>query len=265
MSVVLGIDAAWTAGNPSGVALAEKRGASWRLIALSPSYDRFHARANGLAVQGRVIAGSHPDPKALLESSANLSGRRVDLVAVDMPLALTPITARRKSDNAVSIAYGARKCGTHTPNRDRPGLISEALRIGFEREGYALQTGSISPRGLIEVYPHPALVELDRASERLPYKVSRVRQYWPSSSAEQRRSLLLREWARIFRLLEERIEGVSQHLPPISEKPSLQELKSYEDMLDAVVCAWVAICALEGRARPYGDAESAIWIPNGAN
>ena len=39
------------------------------------------------------------------------------------------------------------------------------------------------------------------------------------------------------------------------------ELKAYEDALDAIVCAWIAICALEARAVPFGDETSAIWIP----
>jgi hypothetical protein len=38
------------------------------------------------------------------------------------------------------------------------------------------------------------------------------------------------------------------------------ERKSCEDALDAVVCAWGAMCALEGRAAPFGDESSAIWI-----
>jgi predicted RNase H-like nuclease len=36
---------------------------------------------------------------------------------------------------------------------------------------------------------------------------------------------------------------------------------AYEDTLDTVVCAWIAVCALEGRAVPFGDESSAIWIP----
>ena len=37
-------------------------------------------------------------------------------------------------------------------------------------------------------------------------------------------------------------------------------MKAYEDTLDAVICAWVAGCALEGRAKAFGDENSAIWI-----
>jgi predicted RNase H-like nuclease len=50
-------------------------------------------------------------------------------------------------------------------------------------------------------------------------------------------------------------------LPPIEPKASAVELKAFEDMLDAIVCCWVAICALQGRAIPFGDDTSAIWIP----
>jgi predicted RNase H-like nuclease len=41
---------------------------------------------------------------------------------------------------------------------------------GFELAGYSLRTDTIARLGVIEVYPHPALVELAGAAERLPYK-----------------------------------------------------------------------------------------------
>jgi predicted RNase H-like nuclease len=37
--------------------------------------------------------------------------------------------------------------------------------------------------------------------------------------------------------------------------------KAFEDTLDAAICAWVGVCALEGRAEALGDAVSAIWVP----
>ena len=39
-------------------------------------------------------------------------------------------------------------------------------------------------------------------------------------------------------------------------------VEEMEDALDAVVCAWVGVCALEGRAKAYGDPDSAIWVPS---
>jgi predicted RNase H-like nuclease len=57
--------------------------------------------------------------------------------------------------------------------------------------------------------------------------------------------------------------GVAATLPRLELNASAREVKAYEDTLDAIVCAWVAICALEGQAKPFGDRDSAIWIPRG--
>ena len=44
---VLGIDAAWTAHNPSGVALVQRAAEEWRCLSLAPSYNAFLALAAG--------------------------------------------------------------------------------------------------------------------------------------------------------------------------------------------------------------------------
>jgi predicted RNase H-like nuclease len=156
-----------------------------------------------------------------------------------MPLALSPITRRRAADDAVSRAYGARACGTHTPSAVRPGRISDDLRLGFAAAGYPLRTTAIAAPSLIEVYPHPALVELAAAPTRLPYKAAKVGRYWPAVTPADRRARLLEEWRRIVELLEGRIEGVAAALPPPAADAPGHALKAFEDKLDAVVCAWV--------------------------
>jgi predicted RNase H-like nuclease len=263
MRAVLGIDAAWTTTAPSGVALVEAVGERWRLICVKEAYWAFYdlAASNRLSEPGQC--NSLPDAGRLIETSRKLCGGCVDLVAIDMPLARVPITGRRVSDNAVSSAYGARGCGTHSPSRARPGLISQQLTAEFDRAGYPLRTLQFSPPGLVEVYPHPALVELAKASMRLPYKLSKIRLYWPAHTADERKALLLREWSQIVDLLEAEIAGVSAALPALLPDASRAELKSYEDKLDAVICAWSGIRVLEGRAAPFGDQDSAIWIPAG--
>jgi hypothetical protein len=166
-------------------------------VAAESSYQRFLARAHGLPLEERPT-GSAPNAEELLTAAVKLCGHPVDLVAIDMPLALAPIVGRRASDNAVSEAYGARKCGTHTPSANRPGLISDDLRSAFEAAGYPLLTRVVRPPGVIEVYPHPALVELASAGERLCYKASKVGSYWPSDTPERlrprRRGTVIREW-----------------------------------------------------------------------
>jgi predicted RNase H-like nuclease len=262
MRAVLGIDAAWTATQPSGVALVVETPNGWLLKAAEASYQRFQSLAdNNLRAEHRP-SGSRPDAHALLASASVLCGGRVDLVAIDMPLAHKPIVARRVSDNAISKAYGGRNCSTHTPNPSRPGRISDDMRQGFAQEGYPLQTAVVTPPGLIEVYPHPALVELANASNRLPYKASKVRSYWRSAAPIERRALLYRQWTEIVTRLENEIAGVAKILGTLGIDASGWQVKAYEDILDAIICAWVAVCALEKRVQPFGDENSAIWVPS---
>jgi predicted RNase H-like nuclease len=253
---VLGIDAAWTPTQPSGVALVREELSGWRLVAVASSYRRF-------CDQGSYQLEDHtlPDPSALLAAASKLCGQVIDLVAVDMPLSRGPIVGRRVSDDCVSRAYGARKCGTHSPSAARPGPLSDALWKGFGLADYPLLTENGAVRGLIEVYPHPALVELAGADERLPYKASKVRNYWPSAKASDRRDNLYRQWREIVGLLETQIRGVAGVLPPLPNDATRLQMKAHEDMLDAIVCAWVGTCFLEGTAIAFGDADSAIWIP----
>ena len=258
---VLGVDAAWTAAQPSGVALAAERSGRWVLLAVAPSYLDFVATANSTLARSARPKGSPVDAKALINAASAHAGARPDLVAVDLPLAHTPITARRASDNAVSQLYGARWCSTHTPSAVRPGPIGEALASAFIAEGYPLATQQIESPSLIEVYPHPALVELAGTDKRLPYKAQKVRSYWPDLAPAERRRALIATWTQIVELLDREIIDVSKLLPTVDDVAPGAALKAYEDMLDAVVCVWIGITALEGRARPHGDAESAIWIP----
>jgi len=181
---VLGIDAAWISREPSGVALIDRSPSGWRLVAAAASYEIYQGKGERSAASDLRARGSLVDAAQLLKVLHDLSGGRVDLVAFDMPLAMTPIATRRLADNAVSRAYGTRKCDTHTPNIERPGPIGEALQHSFEASGFELCTSEIRSQALIEVHPHPALVELARAG---PYKLSKARAYWPALSPAARR------------------------------------------------------------------------------
>jgi predicted RNase H-like nuclease len=103
------------------------------------------------------------------------------------------------------------------------------------------------------------------AFQRLPYKASKVGKYWPAASVQGRRTNLYRQWSEIAARLESRIAGVEAVLPRLELTARAWEIKAYEDTLDAIVCAWVAICALEGRATAFGDGDAAIWIPAGVS
>ncbi len=199
---------------------------------------------------------------SLLDACRKLAGRAPDLVAVDMPLARTPIVGRRASDLAVSRAYGAAKAATHSPSALRPGRLSDKLRADFERQGFALCAAEgVHTPGLMEVYPHTALLALTGERVRLTYKAGKTTIYWPGIALEERRTRLRDVWRGIVAALDAQIAGVAEALPPPSPQIKGRALKAYEDQLDAVVCAYVAIAALRGQVRAYGDDISAIFVP----
>ena len=264
--VVLGIDAAWTAHQPSGVALVQRKGRHWQCRALAPSYDSFLGFASGQPQDPATKArGSEPDPKALLQASQQLTGQPVSCVSVDMPLATTPITGRRAADNAVSSRFGPRGCAVHSPSAQRPGAIADRLRGNLATLGCVLHTTSANRElpALIEVYPHVALLALLEREYRVPYKVSRSLQYWRSEqlSPAERITRLLQEFRAIRAGLDQHIAAIPLMIPEASEVKTLASLKPIEDMLDALVCAWMGIEHLQGRSSGLGDSGAAIWVP----
>ncbi len=148
MRSILGIDAAWTAGQPSGCALVDETETGWRLVVCAASYEQFvaHETERPADLQAR---GSVPDATSLIDACARANGQRPDLVAIDMPMALVPITSRRASDQAVSRHYGSRGSGTHTPSAARPGLISDAIRSEFASVGYPLLVDRVTSPGVL--------------------------------------------------------------------------------------------------------------------
>jgi predicted RNase H-like nuclease len=256
VTVILGVDAAWTLGNPSGVALlAETGGNRPRLLAAQPSYAAF--------IDGMAGDGPHAPPVIeLLDAAEQRAGAPVDVVAVDMPLATAPFSARREADNAVSRAFGAAGCGTHSPNAVRPGAIAETYRRCLADRGVRLATaGHTEFPALVEVYPHAALLRLCGRPRRLPYKVARCGRYWPELSRAERKQRLLGIWAEIRERLGRVMEGVGSVLGAPDPALPLAALKAYEDTLDAVVCAWIGLCFARGQAEAFGDDSAAIWVP----
>jgi predicted RNase H-like nuclease len=114
---------------------------------------------------------------------------------------------------------------------------------------------------MIEVYPHPALLSLLKRSRRIPYKVSKSRNYWPSFTLRQRIHALLTELAAIHVALTAVFGPLNIPVPAEGNIQKLASLKRYEDALDALVCAWVGVEFLAGRTVALGDRTAAIWCP----
>lgn len=262
-AAVLGIDAAWTDSQPSGVALIVRRRGRWFCLRSASSYRDFTA---GRGTSRRT--GSQIEVAALLRAAQLLlAGTRPGLIAVDMPIGRQRITGRRAADDQVSTRFGHAKCPVHSPSAQRPGSVGVRLVRGFVRAGFALRFSANSAPiagSLIEVYPHVALLALMRRTQRLPYKCGKTNLYWRSATLAERRHNLLEQWRSIEARLRKHIDGIDVGLPPPDYDGPLSHLKAHEDRLDALICAWVGALCLDGKALPLGDADSAIWVPSAA-
>jgi predicted RNase H-like nuclease len=247
---VLGIDAAWTAANPSGVALVTRSNGRPRVVRVEASFGAFVGASDDDAVANR--AATLDD---VIRTARGLADVPVVCIAMDIPLSTRPIRGRRAADQAISRAFGAMKCSTHSPGPDKPGPWGRALQKSAKEAGYTLQVAGDPPglpqvRALIEVYPHPALLRLCGVGERLPYKSG-----FPEGVRRQ-------EFAGIVERLGHEMDGIptDRVVPP--ESATGLQWKACEDSLDALVCCWVALEYLSARAIPYGDGTAAIWVPS---
>lgn len=132
----------------------------------------------------------------------------------------------------------------------------------FAALGYpvaTVDTAPGTPRQLLEVYPHTALLSLLAREIRVPYKVGKLNRYWRNETPGMRRELLFQELGAI----EAGLTSVLGPLPIERPLPSakVKTLKAFEDALDAMISAWVGLLYLERRAVALGDSHAAIWCP----
>jgi predicted RNase H-like nuclease len=268
MTSILALDPAWTATEPSGVALLHQVKERWKCVGLSPSYSQFVELAHGSPLDwAKTPSAGRPDVDALLGAARTLlGGEPVDLVTIDMPVSRTAIHKRREADRAVSQKFGSKGCSTHSPSEVRPGEIGRQLTDRFQELGYSVATIATpvsSTFVLAEVYPHPALLHLLGKDFRFKYKIGRASEYWPEKTPADRRRRIVKNWRKILDELSLTINKIDIPLPgkaDLEDYPSTS-LKRFEDAIDALVCGWVGIRYLEGDCTAYGDESAAIWIP----
>ncbi len=267
MTVILGIDAAWTLTQPSGVALVAESQDAWRVLRVAPSYEAFLTSAETGAVDwaARRFRGSRPRVADLLAAARAIAGSAVDLITLDMPVSRVAFSGRRAADAAVSRAFGAHGCSTHSPTAQRPGSLSADLMEVLHEAGYPLATtcevcGTLERT--LEVYPHPALLRLLDRDYRLPYKVGKSRRYWPDTDVLTRIALLLDQFKDIDHTLTSVFGDTGLEIPEADEVRTLTALKRYEDAIDALICGWVGARYTDRSATAYGDETAAIWVPD---
>ncbi len=212
-----GLDLAWADHNWSGACVVE---------------------ADGTVVDERLLRS---DDDILGWVADHLDGPAV--VAADIPLSVPNAGGARDCDRQVAAVYGSRHAGPHPANRtlflSRYGRIrGEDLADRFADLGFG-DPWANRARTLLEVYPHPGLVEVFGLPERLAYK--------KGTPSDRRRGL-----ARLRRLMR-RLEQsdpplLGQHVR-IPRDATGGALKAIEDRLDARFCAWAAAVWHRHRTR----------------
>lgn len=265
MKYSLGIDAAWTNKEPSGVCLlSSKNGGLCEIIRLGKSYSEFIAGTIDWSKKADCVRVTTEDILKICQEAVSYP----DCIAVDMPIAPYHIKSRRACESEISKAYGGKGASTHNPNENRPGLISLELFNDLSGSGYQWITKDMLPqdKSFIEVYPHTAIIEYLDLGYRYEYKVSKKNKFktWASLSASQKNEKLILNLQFLVDELAKRIPNIYDffmRLDPMNTY-SINQLKGYEDAIDSVICALVGIDFVFGMACGYGDEQGTIWVPN---
>jgi predicted RNase H-like nuclease len=260
---ILGVDAAWTFHNPSGVALLEvNAGAKPQLVHLARSYSEFLQDEICWEAPAKITP---PQLSKLLEYCQTHYGD-VQVLALDIPLGPQPVRSCREADRAVTRQYGGRGASVHSPTPERPGPVADLLYQQLTEAGF--QWTGLKPiddhPSFLEVYPHIAIIELFGYGYRLPYKVQKRNQYFKEDPPEIRYKKSVEKLNELrARILTEVSLSEKINLPDLdaNQDYSMKYLKGYEDALDSIICALVGYYYSQGEAVALGDEIGTIWAP----
>ena len=161
------------------------------------------------------------------------------LVAIDAPTIITNQTGMRLCDRLTHKHFGRYHAGCYPANL---GLKFAPRTTGFSQslsKRNFSHASTIEPQQLgkyqIEVFPHPATINLFGLERILKYKKGRI--------ADRRCELIkLRGYiSDILPNLEPRLSLSSLNkIPAIAVQQTGKELKAIEDRLDSLICAYIA-------------------------
>jgi len=241
----LGIDLAWSEANPSAAVLLRWENGAGVLTAW---HDRL---------------GQNTEIAAFVAENV---GNEPALIAVDAPLLVPNEEGTRPCDRELSRFYRKARAQAYPANRRRLGpkvrgeeLVKLLEGLGFRHDPEVGARTEV--RQVVEVFPHPAAVELFGLSRILQYKARPGRTY-PE------------RWAELARF-RDLLRGLSAATPALHAEKILdraepqglrgQALKRLEDLLDALFCAYIALHLWYWGPRGYrrfGDRTSGyILVP----
>ncbi|BAZ79993.1 DUF429 domain-containing protein [Sphaerospermopsis kisseleviana CS-549] len=213
----IGIDLGWQS-QPSGLCCLELKDEKLQLLDL----DRQEAIADILTWIDQIIKPEEPG-----------------IIAVDAPTLIPNSTGSRLPDKLSHKYFGKYHAGCYPANQNL-AFAERTINFGLELESRGfIHAAKIEPqkpgRYQIEVFPHPAIVNLFRLEKILKYKKGKIH--------ERRLELL-----KLYNYIVEILPVIS---PPLSspcicssfpsEIPNTgKQLKETEDKLDSLICAYVS-------------------------
>lgn len=180
-------------------------------------------------------------------------------ISIDAPLIIKNAEGQRGCERDLGRMYGSRKASCHTSNiKLYPNAKSVNLSERLTENGYLHLA---EKRWQIECYPHPAIIEIFGLSERHKYKKGNVAE--KKLGQKKLASLILElNASNVIRLI---VGDNLRHYFDEEYIDSLvgQSLKSNEDVLDAVLCLYIAgLYSVHFKGQTFGNKESGyIWVP----
>lgn len=216
----LGVDLGWSTG-PTGLCSLQAQDGHLTLVDL----DR---RLTTAEILQWVDAQFSADPS----SQAEILGG----IAVDAPTLIPNLTGMRLPDRLTHQYFGRYDAGCYPANLGRPfaqRTVDFGLSLAERGFNHAPQIQPQVPiRFQIEVFPHPAAVQLFGLAKILKYKKGKLCDR--SAALTQFRQYLV----TVLPTLEPSLKITESDLPAIPRTG--QALKAVEDQLDSLLCAYVA-------------------------
>ena len=159
------------------------------------------------------------------------------IIAVDAPTIIPNTAGMRVPDKLAHKYFGRYHAGCYPANLNRPfAERTVAFGISLESKGFA-HAPTIKPQTLdryqIEVYPHPAIVNLFQLDRILKYKKGKI------ADRKEELEKLHRYIIEVLPTKEPALE-INQLIAEFPAIKNMASLKAYEDKLDSVICAYVA-------------------------
>lgn len=196
---------------------------------------------------------------AIVEAVASLDS--LHGMAIDASLIIKNKTGHRMCEKALSRDYAGKKAGCHAtnlslyPDADSVKISNRLMCLGFNHF-----IGPGQPWQL-ECYPHPALIEIFGLDERHLYKKGTVVQK-RRGQCELVDMLVSLQKSPVLKLS---LPNQFRHYVDPDRILGLRgrALKHNEDVLDAIICLYIAgLYQIDHPGKIYGDAEGGyIYIP----